>query len=149
MKKVFFLAITLLIISCGSPESGMCVAGGCYLVGDWTQLEAQAVTDVTAALVDAGYTEPGYMINFVHDPNSSFKGTTWKEWRIGGIEPTDPEVGYGGFCDREWCMVLVNRCGSKEPHLYSLLVHEIMHAVGFDHGPEMKKAEQKVWEHLN
>lgn len=148
MKKVFFLVITLLIASCGTSEDTCCEAGPCYLVGDWTQEEAQAVTDVTNAIVAAGFTEPGYMVNFVHSPDAHFKGTTWKEWRIGGIEPTDPEVGYGGFCDREWCMVLINRCGSKAPHLHSLLIHELIHACGFDHGPEMKKAEKEVWKHL-
>ena len=148
MRKVYAFAITLLIISCGTSESNTCEAGPCYLVGDYTQEEARAVTTVTAAIVVAGYTEPGYMVNFIHDPLAHFKGTTWKEWRIGGIPPTDPEVGYGGYCDREWCMVLINRCGSKKPHLYALLVHEILHAVGFDHGIEMRKAEEKVCRHI-
>lgn len=142
------VAALLFLLSCGTSEHDTCEAGPCFLVGDWTQEEARALTVVTNAITDAGYTEPGYAVNFIHDPNTSFKGTTWKQWRTQGIPARDPEVGYGGCCDREWCMVFVNRCGSKRDKLYELLVHELMHAVGFDHGPEMKAAEQKVWENL-
>jgi hypothetical protein len=140
--------VALLLISCGTSETQVCEAGPCYLVGDFTQLEAQAVTDVTNALTAAGFTEPGYAVNFVHSPDAHFKGTTWAEWRVGGIEPTDPAVGYGGWCDRPWCMVFINRCGSKEPHLYSLLVHELTHALGYDHGQRMKEVEQLIKSYL-
>ena len=142
------------LISCGTTEQNLCTAGPCYLVGDYTPGEARAVTIVTDAIVAAGYTEPGYAVNFVHSPEASFKGTTWKEWRAPcGVEPTDPKVGYGGWCDRPWCMVFINRCGSKEPRLYQLLVHELMHAVGFNHGnpaeaAKMQAAEKRVWEHI-
>ena len=146
LKAVPALALALLL-SCGTDDGGAC-AGSCYLVGDYTEEEARALTDVTRAIVDAGIVEPGYAVSFVHDPNASFKQTTWKEWRVGGIHPTDPSVGYGGWCDRPWCMVFINRCGSKRPFLHSLLIHEIMHAAGYDHGAEMKAAENRVWEEM-
>lgn len=114
-------------------------------MGDWTDEEARALTEVSKAIVDAGFVETGYAVNFVHSPDAHFKGTTWRKRRVGGIEPTDPEVGYGGWCDHPWMMVFINRCGSKEPFLYSLLVHELVHALGYDHGPAMRAAEEKVW----
>jgi hypothetical protein len=152
MSKVhhYILAATILIASCGTTENTLCEAGGCYLVGSWTEEEAQALTVVTNAIVDAGFTEPGYMINFVHDPNSHFRGTTWREWRNGQDEPRDPSVGYGGTVIHEWCMVLINRCGSKEPYLYSLLIHELVHALGYyEHDRAFKAAEAKIWEYLD
>ena len=148
MKRFVPGMVALLLIACGSTETQVCEAGPCYLVGDHTKEEAQALSDVTRAIVAAGFTEPGYAINFVHSPDAHFKGTTWAEWRIGGIEPTDPEVGYGGWCDRPWCMVFINRCGSKEPHLYSLLVHELTHALGYDHGERMQEVEQLIKSYL-
>jgi hypothetical protein len=144
----FLIASTMLLVSCGTVETQVCEAGPCYLVGDFTEKEARAVTEVTAAIVDAGLVEPGYAINFVHSADAHFKGTTWGEWRVGGIEPTDPETGYGGWCDRPWCMVFICRFGSKEPHLYDLLVHELTHALGYDHGQRMQEVEQLIKSYL-
>ena len=144
MKRTIPAILLILLVSCGTDDVGVC-SGGCYLAGDYTPEEAQALADVTNAITDAGYAEPGYAINYVHSPDAPFRGTTWREYRNPeGVEPTDPAVGYGGIVIHEWCMIYINRCGSKEPHLYSLLVHEILHAVGFSHGPEMRAAEEKV-----
>ena len=148
LKRLTLCMVALLLISCGTTETQVCEAGPCYLVGDFYQIEAQAVTDVTRALVDAGFTEPGYAINFVHSPDASFMGTTWAEWRNGVVEPTDPEVGYGGTVIHKWCMVFINRCGSKEPHLYSLLIHELTHALGYNHGERMQEVEQLIKSYL-
>jgi hypothetical protein len=110
--------------------------------------EARALTDVTNAITDAGFTEPGFAVNFVHSGDAHFKGTTWAEWRIGGIEPRNPEEGYRGYCDRRWGMVFIRRFGEAEPYIHSLLIHEILHARGYDHGLEMKAAEERVWDQM-
>jgi len=141
---IFCLA---LLSSCGT-EGTICEAGPCYLVGDYTQKELDATIAVENALVAAGFALPGYAINFIHSPDAPFKGTTWKNFRIYGVQPTDPDVGYGGFCDRELCMIWVNRCGSKEPHLHALLIHELLEAIGYHNGPEIRAEQRRVQEYL-
>ena len=144
--KIFVISF-LLILGCGTPETDTCVAGPCYLAGDFTDEEARAVTVVTRAIVDAGYTEPGYAISFIHSPEATFKGTLWVDWRC-GVEPRNPAEGYRGFCCRKWCMVFVRRFGEARPYLYELLVHELVHALGYDHGERMRAAEKEIWGHI-
>ena len=74
-KQVAICLTALALLSCGTDDCTE--AGPFYLVGDWTDEEARALTEVSKAIVDAGFQETGYAVNFVHDPNASFKGTTW------------------------------------------------------------------------
>jgi len=116
------------------------------LAGVWTEEEAIALQEIMGAFSCAGLEDPGYYVTFIHEPEHPIAGTTWAEFRVPGYEPTTPSEGYGGYCDWDNCAVYVRRYGRSEPHLESLLRHELLHAVGFKHGSEMREAERKVRE---
>lgn len=46
-------------------------------------------------------------------------------------------------------MAYVRRYGEAEAYLESLLIHELAHSVGFQHGPEMKRFESQLKEQMH
>ena len=148
---VLFWGTLLLLFGCGDAEGG----GGAVLVGDYTKEEARAVAEVTAAFQDTLGTEPDVMVNFVHSPDARFRGKAWKDFRHidshypNGYPARNEEEGYRGYYDREWHMVLVRRYGEVRAFLYELLVHELLHAMGYDYEDgTMKLAEKFIIEYL-
>ena len=145
------IKIPILVVMCmgllqGCGEAGDCRMSTSVLAGTWTEEEASALVEVIVQLNCAGYSDPGYYVTFINSPEHPFKGTTWAEFLVGGIEAQTPSEGYGGYCDWDNCAVYVRRYGRSEPHLEGLLRHELLHAVGFKHGSEMREAERKVRE---
>ena len=93
--------------------------------------------------------DPCCLVSFIYRPDQPFKGTIWKDYRNpAGVVPTDPSEGYKGLCDRTNGVVYVRRFGNAEAHLYSLLIHELLHILGYDHGQRMQAWEEEVWKHL-
>lgn len=111
--------------------------------------EAKAAITVLKAFRTADIPDPRYYIIFVSSPEQPIRGTTWADFRLPGVEPRNPAEGYRGYCDRENRAAYVRHYGEAAPYLYELLVHELLHAAGYNHGPEMKAIEQKVMEIVN
>jgi hypothetical protein len=139
--------------SCGEAEEPPC--HGTYLAGEFTNEEVEALTKVLQTFSDMGIEEPCYLVTFIWSPEHPFRGGVWKDYRTtSGVEPEDPEQGYKGLCDRGYkglCdrtnkIVYVRRSGNAENKLYGLLIHELLHAVGYNHGDNMKAKENEVWE---
>lgn len=141
----FFMALCFGVLGCcGSAE-----AGPAYLVGDYTQEELEALTAVQNAFQCAGFPYSGVAVNFVHSPDAHFKGTTWAEWRLPGVPARNEAEGYRGYYDQVWHMVFIRRYGEAEPLLHDLLIHEILHSLGYHHdtpqaAEKMKEAQLLV-----
>ena len=138
------LVIPLLVAACGgegdTDEFGLC--------SDSTEEEQQAMWDVYDAFTALGYV-PTCCVVFVHDQDYSIGGTAWYNYRNSErTEPRNPSEGYRGMYRSGTRTVYIRRYGEAEPHLVSLLIHEIAHSVGFSHGDEMSEFERQVKEQM-
>ena len=134
------LCLPLILFSCGEEaECGL----GVTLVGEWVEEEAQAVVEVTGCLVEVVGREPNALVNFVRE-DSEFRGVAWRDYRLPGVVARNESEGYRGLWDAEFCMVLVRTFGEAEAFLRELLEHELLHALGYTHGEEMREVEREV-----
>jgi len=141
------IAILPLTHACGAEERE---CFGTYLGGRFTNAEVRALTEVLEAFEAVGLNEPCYIVSFIWDVQTPYRGVPWKDYRTpAGVEPTNPEEGYKGLCSREFGVVYIRRVGNAEPYLYWLLIHELLHAVGYDHGDRMRAKELEVREELH
>ena len=146
MKPLLIVMLTaFLLTACGHDD---CDYPPGKVLGDATPEEIQAAHEVPLAIEAAGYGLPHYAVNYIHSRDDYMHGTTWSEYRWSTVQPTDGLDGYRGICLEGDCAVYIRRFGGMEDKLYSLLVHELLHAVGFEHGTRMKAAEQHVHEIL-
>jgi len=141
VSVIVFASVT---VACGED----CVHG-VMLCGDYDPLDARVVTLVTRAFQAVGIEEPCYCVIFVYSPDAMFRGKRWADFRVPDTPARNPDEGYRGFCDRDFLAVYVRRYGEAAPHCLSLLIHELLHAVGYDHGPAMKATEDRVWTYLD
>ena len=137
------MVLALALAGCGTGHCG----GGCVLVGDYTQEEAKAVTEVTAAFQEVLGTEPDVMVNFVHSPGAMYRGARWENYHTGSEMSVNSE-GYYGLWDSEHCMVLVRRYGEAVPIMRQILIHELLHALGYRHGEGMQETENFIKTHM-
>lgn len=115
--------------------------------------EADAVADLSCALESLGLQRPEQCLVVVRGlwqgiPRVCKKckcAETWKDLvRVIGVPPTKPEFGYRGYCG--WHAVMVRRFGDTLliKTFRNLLVHEYTHALGYNHGDEMRAMEAAV-----
>ncbi len=142
MGLIKFVVFALVLAGCGADDS-QCAAQ-CTLVGSWTEVEAHALTQVTGAMQELGLPRPTCWVNFVHSPDAEYKGVAWKDYRIPGVKESHPGEGYQAIYSHEYCMALVRRYGEAGPYLVELLIHELLHSVGYAHGDVMRQAEQEI-----
>jgi len=134
----------LLITACG--EAG--VEGQFGICSDATEEEEAAVLQVQDAFLELGY-ELDCCVVFVRSPDQVLlDDTAWVElpdkFRV---EARNAAEGWRGWYHAG--VAYVRRYGEAEPYLESLLIHELAHAVGFKHGPAMKRFESQVKEQMH
>ena len=133
-----------MVTACG--EEG--AQGQFGLCSDATLEEEETLWRVFDAFRELGY-EPQCCVVFVRSPDQQVKnGLTWVELPDKyDIDARNAAEGWRG-CYLEG-VVYVRRYGDAEPYLESLLIHEMAHSVGFQHGSAMKEFESRVKEQLH
>jgi hypothetical protein len=133
-----------LIVACGEEEP----KGEFGLCSDATEEERETLGKVYDAFCALG-SEPHCCVVFVRSPDQAvLEGLTWVDLPDRyGIDARNAAEGWRG------CylggVAYVRRYGEAEPYLEALLVHELAHAVGFDHGPAMQGFEARVKEQIH
>ena len=143
---ILAVTLALLLLSCGSAADSGPWYDETWIDGPATAEEEEALEAVLAAFKGVGLPDPCYRVVFVREPEQAIRGTTWAEFRLTKVQPRNLAEGYRGLCDRAYRTVYVRRFGEAEPYLISLLIHELVHAVGYDHGPEMRRVEKSLWD---
>jgi len=109
---------------------------GVMLAGEWTDEDAATLSRVMEAIREVHGGEPCYFVTFVYTHEQAVRCLPQSpiEGRTGGF--------VRGVCKR-WCQtVYIRRFGDAEPYCESLLIHELAHAVGYEHDPEECKRLQ-------
>lgn len=134
----FFLAA-----ACGEEE----MQGQFGLCSDATEEEQETLWEVYDAFCETGY-ELECCVVFVRSPNQQIlEGATWVELPYKyHIDARNAAEGWRGWYHDG--VAYVRRYGEAEPYLESLLIHELAHSVGFEHGPAMKEFESRVKEQM-
>ncbi len=140
MKWAVFIPLWLfLVVACGEEETkrefGLC--------SDATPEEQDSMWQVYDAFVELGY-ELDCCVVFVQSPEQKvLEDATWVELPV--RYRTDARNAAEGW--RGWYhdgVAYVRRYGEAEPYLESLLIHEVAHSVGFQHGQRMIEFEKQV-----
>jgi hypothetical protein len=136
--------LLLLIAACGEGE----VEGQFGICSDATKEEEAAVWEAHDAFFELGY-ELHCCVAFVRSPDQEvLEDTPWVELpEKFRIEARTAAEGWRGWYHNG--VAFVRRYGEAEPYLESLLIHELAHAVGFKHGPAMKRFESQVKEQMH
>jgi hypothetical protein len=138
-SALFILLWCLLVVACGTEETkeefGLC--------SDATVEEQACMWQVYDAFLELGH-ELGGCVFFVRSPDQEIlEGTTWAELPTKyRVEARNAAEGWRGWYHDG--VAYVRRYGEAEPFLESLLIHELAHSVGFQHGPEMAQFEGQV-----
>ena len=145
MRLAILIALWLLsAVACGEEET----KGEFGLCSDATIEEQESMWKVYDAFLELGR-ELGCCVFFVRSPEQeTLNGLTWVELPTKyRIEARNGAEGWRGcYLDG---VAYVRRYGEAEPHLESLLIHELAHSVGFRHGPEMRQFEAQVKERIH
>ena len=144
--KTFIVALSLVLISCGSGSGHQCYDES-MLAREWPESSehVQVVTQVLDAFQCAGFEDPGYAIVFVMSRDQTGPGgVPWSEFAFADTPAKEPDNGYHGYCDRQNCVAYVRAFSVPEWTLPNTLAHELLHGLGYEHGDEMRRAEQKV-----
>ena len=142
MKPSLITAITLLLVTVACGED-LCTAPGVSIQGPAIMEDVQALSDVLDAMQDSGIGEPACtVVVFLYDSDHALRvlPQSWKEDRTDGL--------VRGMCRRHDSgrrTVYVRRYGDAEPFCVSLLIHELTHAIGYDHGDAMRDVERRIW----
>jgi len=62
---------------------------------------------------------------------------SWVNFRSGDSKPKNVRRGYGGMWYASEMMIFINCDNWKNPHFTKVLIHELLHALGWQHGNEM------------
>jgi hypothetical protein len=146
MRFASLIPLCLLVLAaCGEHEEQTTEFGLC---SDATLEEQETMWRVYGTFCELGY-EPHSCVVFVRSPDQEvLDGLTWVElpdrYRIDARNAAEGWRGcyLGG-------VVYVRRYGEAEPYLESLLIHELAHSVGFQHGSAMKAFESRVEERMH
>ena len=124
MRKVYALAITLLITSCGTAPLGY------RLDADATPEEQEMVEHVLDCFTECGLPDPSCPINLCRadEPCQEI------------IENCGAIHLRGGKCMEIFIDTSRERCTDPA----RTLTHELLHALGFMHGPEMYSVQQEI-----
>ena len=133
-----------LLAACGEET----MKGEFGLCSDATLEEQDAVWQVYDAFCELGY-KLHCCVVFVRSPDQEvLKDVTWLElpekYRV---EARNSAEGWRGWYHRG--VAYIRRYGEAEPYLESLLIHELAHSVGFQHGPAMEEFESRVKEQMH
>ena len=132
------LLILLLVPACCAtrptrPDPPVC-KHGIMLAGTYTEADATLLAHVLQAFDAVGKTPPVcHTLTFVYDESTAQK-----------VLPTSTHPGvwkyFRGFCRNETRAIYIRRFGPDlvDDYTYSLVIHEIAHAVGYTHGPDME-----------
>lgn len=137
------IILMLLISSCGDGSEDQRYSES-WIDRLATSEEIQAFEEVLEAFYEAEVSDPGYRVIFIHTPDDLVRGVPWSSFRLSNTAPRNEAEGYRGFCDRPGRTVYIRRYGEAEPHLHSLLIHELLHAAGYDHGEAMRSKEAEI-----
>ena len=134
-----------LAVACG--EDGLKDPFG--LCSEATKEEQQAMWDVYDAFCELGH-EPTCCVVFVHSPDYLMPtDVTWQEYpETHPVDPRNQAEGFRGIYSPRCHTAYVRTYGEAEPHLISLLIHELAHSVGFSHGEAMRQFERQVKEQI-
>jgi hypothetical protein len=132
-----------LFLACGEEERerefGLC--------SDATIEEQDTMWRVYDAFLALGY-ELHCCVFFVRSPHQEVvNGVSWVELPIKyRLEARNAAEGWRGWYNDG--VAYIRRYGEAEPYLESLLVHELAHSVGFQHGTKMNQFERRVKEQM-
>jgi len=144
MKPSLAVAITLLLAVSACGED-LCTTPGVSIQGAAIMEDVQALSDVLDAMQESGVGEPACtVVVFLYDSDHA---------RAKRILPTSPKAGLTDNLVRGMCRrhdsgrrtVYIRRYGDAEPFCVSLLIHELTHAIGYDHGDAMRDVERRIW----
>ena len=145
MKSAGLILLSLFLIA-ASGEGG--IEGQFGICSDATEEEQAAVWQVHDAFSELGY-ELHCCVVFVRSPDQEIlEDTTWVE--LPDKCRTDARNAAEGW--RGWYhdgVAYVRRYGEAERYLESLLIHELAHSIGFQHGPAMKQFESQLKGQMN
>ena len=145
MKLAVLIPLWLsLVVACGEEETKR----GLDLCSDATFEEQDSMRQVHDAFYELGY-ELDCCVIFVRSPDQKIlEDTTWLELPLTyRTEARNASEGWRGWYHDG--VAYIRRYGEAEPYLESLLVHELAHSIGFQHGPEMKQFEAQVREQID
>jgi len=145
---VFYSTVLILLLvvipACGED---LCTEPGVHIQGPAIMEDIETLSIVLDAMQDSGIGEPACtVVVFLYDSDHAKS-----------ILPTSPKAGRTDNLVRGMCRrhddgrrtVYIRRYGDAEPYCMSLLVHELVHAIGYDHGEVMKEVERKIWDVIN
>jgi len=139
----FWFGLTVLCVGCGGSDGQHCEQAELPVCdGSWVgEVEYKATKSVgEAALLATGYV-PCVCARFIFTQEEA------GQYLPKTKNPDANPCGYArGSAPRG--EVRIRRYGGMEPYCESLLIHELAHHYGYDHGPEMKEFEQSIWSHM-
>ena len=71
-------------------------------------------------------------------------GSTWVAYRSGDQKPTNKKRGYGGIYSYQHNTLFINCDNWGMDHFINVVVHEALHAAGYEHGKVMETRQKEI-----